>query len=76
MPSLDSRVLKIFGEVREALARATFSFLNADIELAQRVIYGDQEIDDATAEVELLVWSEMDAADLDRTASDSLSASS
>ena len=76
MPSLDSRVLKIFGEVREALAWATFSFLNADIELAQRVIYGDQEIDDATAEVELLVWSEMDAADLDEIPSDSLSASS
>jgi phosphate transport system protein len=66
MPSFDSRVLKIFGEVREALARATFSLLNADIELAQRVIDGDQEIDDATSEVELLVWAEMNAEDIDR----------
>lgn len=66
MPALDTRILKIFGEVREALARATFALLNADVELAQGVIDGDQAIDDLTAEVEMLVWSELDAKDLDR----------
>jgi phosphate transport system protein len=66
MPSLDVQVRKLFAEVREALARATFALLNADGDLAQRVVDGDQEIDDLTSEVELMVWSQMDTENLDR----------
>jgi phosphate transport system protein len=66
MASLDTLVQKLFAEVREALARATFALLNADVELAQRVVDGDQAIDDLTSDVELMVWEQMDSDDLDR----------
>jgi phosphate transport system protein len=66
MSSPEAPVRRLFAEVREALARATFALLNADVELAQRVVDGDQEIDDLTSEVELMVWSLMDSKELDR----------
>jgi phosphate transport system protein len=66
MSSPEVPVRRLFAEVREALARATFALLNADVELAQRVVEGDQDIDDLTSEVELMVWSLMDTKDLDR----------
>jgi phosphate transport system protein len=65
MPTMEAQVRKLFAEVREALARATYALLNADVELAQCVVDGDQEIDDLTSEVELMVWSQMDTEDLD-----------
>ena len=34
--------------------------------MAQAVIDGDQDIDDLTSDLELLVWSQIDAEDLDR----------
>jgi phosphate transport system protein len=66
MSSPETPVRRLFAEVREALARATYALLNADMDLAQRVVDGDQEIDDLTSEVELMVWSLMDTQDLDR----------
>jgi phosphate transport system protein len=66
MSSPETQVRRVFAEVREALSRATFALLNADVELAERVVDGDQEIDDLTSEIELMVWSLMDTKDLDR----------
>jgi phosphate transport system protein len=66
VPFRDAQVRQLFAEVREALARATFALLHADLELAQRVVDGDQEIDDRTSELELMVWSQIDTEDPDR----------
>jgi phosphate transport system protein len=63
---VEQPVLRLFGLVREALSRATWALLNGDIQLGQAVIDGDQEIDDATAEVELDVWSRLEAGDYAR----------
>jgi phosphate transport system protein len=60
---VEQPVLRLFGFVREALARATWALLNGDTQLGQAVIDGDQEIDDATAELELDVWSRLEAGD-------------
>ena len=60
---VEQPILRLFGFVREALARATYALLNGDTALAQTVIDGDQEIDDATAELELDVWSRIEAGD-------------
>ncbi len=59
-------VLNLFARVREALSRATWALLNGDLELAQSVVDGDQEIDDLTSDVEELIWSQIDAEDLDQ----------
>ncbi len=61
----EDHVLKLFAQVREALARATFALLNGDRELAQAVVDGDQEVDDLTADLELQVWAEIEKNDLD-----------
>ncbi len=63
---VEQPVLRLFGLVREALARATWALLNSDTQLGQEVIDGDQEIDDATAELELDVWSRLEAGDYAR----------
>jgi phosphate transport system protein len=63
---VEQPVLRLFGLVREAIARATWALLNADTQLGQAVIDGDQEIDDATAELELDVWSRLEAGDYAR----------
>jgi phosphate transport system protein len=57
-------VLNLFARVREALSRATWALLNSDLDLAQSVVDGDQEIDDLTSDVEELIWSQIDAEDL------------
>jgi phosphate transport system protein len=61
--TVEQPVLRLFGLVREALARATWALLNGDTQLGQEVIDGDQEIDDASAEVELEVWSRIEEGD-------------
>lgn len=63
---IEQPVLRLFGLVREALSRATWALLNGDTQLGQAVIDGDQEIDDATAELELDVWSRLEAGDYAR----------
>ena len=45
--------------VSEALAKATYALLNGDALLGQAVIDGDQAVDALTAEVELLIWEEL-----------------
>lgn len=62
---LEESVLSLFARVREALARATYALLNGDMVLAQEVVDGDQEIDDLTSDLELMIWSEIDADDFD-----------
>jgi phosphate transport system protein len=58
---VEQPILRLFGLVREALARATYALLNGDTDLAQTVIDGDQEIDESTAALELDVWSRIEA---------------
>ncbi len=65
---MEQSVLNLFALVREAMARATWALLNGDMELGQAVVDGDQEVDDMTAELELLVWSRIEADDLDAVA--------
>ncbi len=60
---VEQPILRLFGLVREALARATYALLNGDTDLAQAVIDGDVEIDEMTAEAELDVWSRLEAGD-------------
>ena len=47
--------------VSQALAGATEALLGNDIALGTAVVDGDLEVDDLTAEVELLVWPQLDA---------------
>jgi phosphate transport system protein len=64
---LEDLVLKLFGEVREAVTRGTFALLNGDRELAQQVVDGDQAIDDLTSHLELQVWEQIDGREVDPT---------
>jgi phosphate transport system protein len=65
-PPIQLSVLNLFALVREALARATWALLNGDIELGQAVVDGDQDIDELTSELELMIWSRIEAEELDR----------
>jgi phosphate transport system protein len=57
--AINRKVIQLFALVAEALARATHALLAGDALLGQAVVNGDQEVDDLTAEVELLVWDEL-----------------
>jgi phosphate transport system protein len=46
--------------VSEALAGATEALLGNDVAIGLAVVEGDQAVDDLTAEVELLVWPQLD----------------
>jgi phosphate transport system protein len=59
-------VLNLIALAREAVARATWALLNGDRELGQSVVDGDQDIDELTSELELLIWSRLEADELDR----------
>ena len=52
---IDRKVIQLFALVSEALARATHALLGDEALLGQTVIDGDQEVDDLSAEVELLI---------------------
>jgi phosphate transport system protein len=56
---IDQQVIRLFALVSEAVARATHALLAGDAQLGQEVIDGDQQVDDLTAEVELLIWDEL-----------------
>ena len=58
---IDRKVIQLFARVSEALARATYALLADEALLGQTVIDGDQEVDDLSAEVELLIWDELQA---------------
>ena len=64
-PPVEQSVLNLFAQVREAISRATWALLNGDLELGQTVVDGDQEVDELTAELELLIWSRIEEEDLD-----------
>jgi phosphate transport system protein len=57
--AIDRKVIQLFALVSEALARATHALLGGEALLGQAVVDGDQDVDDLTAEVELLVWEEL-----------------
>jgi phosphate transport system protein len=56
---IDARMTQLFGLVSGALAAATEALLGNDAAAGQRVVEGDQSVDDLTSEVELLVWSQI-----------------
>ena len=56
---IDQKVIRLFALVSEALSRATHALLSSDALLGQSVIDGDQSVDDLAAEVELLIWDEL-----------------
>jgi phosphate transport system protein len=57
---IDRKVSQLFALVSEALAQATHALLNGDIGMGHRIVAGDQEVDDLTADVEMLVWRQID----------------
>jgi phosphate transport system protein len=54
-------VLTLFAQVAEALARATWALLNADVELGRSVVTGDAMIDDHVASVERSLWARVES---------------
>lgn len=61
MEVIERKVVQLFSLVTEAIARATHALLSGESELGRSVIDGDQDVDDLTAEVELLVWDRLNA---------------
>ena len=57
--TIDRKVIQLFALVSEALTRATHALLGGQTLLGQAVVDGDQDVDNLTAEVELLVWEEL-----------------
>jgi phosphate transport system protein len=58
-PEIAEQVQRLFAEVTEALARATYALLNADRTLGQAVVDDDRRIDDRVAAVEHGLWREL-----------------
>jgi phosphate transport system protein len=56
---IDHKVIQLFALVSEALSRATDALLSGEALLGQAVIDGDQAVDALAAEVELLIWAEL-----------------
>jgi phosphate transport system protein len=59
LEAIDQKVLLLFALVSEALSKATDALLSGELLLGQEVIEGDQAVDAVTAEVELLIWEEL-----------------
>jgi phosphate transport system protein len=57
---IESRMAQLFALVSEALAAATHALLANDAATGLAVVDGDQSVDDLTAQVELLVWKQID----------------
>jgi phosphate transport system protein len=57
---IEARVIQLFALVSEALAKATEALLGNDPSVGSGVVEGDQLVDDLTAEVELMVWQQID----------------
>jgi phosphate transport system protein len=53
---IEARIMQLFALVSEALARATEALLGNDASMGSDVVDGDQSVDDIAAEVELMVW--------------------
>jgi phosphate transport system protein len=56
---IDRKVIQLFALVSEALTRATHALIGGEALLGQAVVDGDQVVDDLAAEVELLIWQEL-----------------
>ena len=65
---IEARMAQLFALVSEALAGATDALLSNDVATGLQVVEGDQAIDDLTAEVELLVWEQLDNVSLSPSA--------
>jgi phosphate transport system protein len=57
---IDTQMTQLFARVSEALAGATEALLGNDTTTGQAVVDGDQAVDELTAEIELLVWKQLD----------------
>ena len=58
--AIEFRVTQLFALVSEALAGATEALLSKDVRAGMAVVEGDQSVDDLTAEVELMVWRQIE----------------
>jgi len=58
--NIDVRMTQLFALVSEALAGATDALLGNSSARGLRVVEGDQSVDELTAEVELMVWKQID----------------
>jgi phosphate transport system protein len=66
---IQAKMMQLFALVSEALAGATDALLSMDPSKGLDVVEGDQSVDELTAEVELMVWRQIDD---DATTSSSL----
>jgi phosphate transport system protein len=66
---IQAKMMQLFALVAEALAGATDALLSMDPSKGLEVVEGDQSVDELTAEVELMVWRQIDD---DTTTSNSL----
>jgi phosphate transport system protein len=57
---IEARVIQLFALVSEALAGATEALLGNDASVGLAVVEGDQVVDDLTAQVELMVWRQIE----------------
>jgi len=57
---LEAKMMQLFALVSEALAGATDALLGIDTSKGSAVVEGDQVVDELTAEVELMVWRQID----------------
>ena len=64
--AIDRKIGQLFALVSEALAASTHALLHGEAATGQAVIDGDRVIDELTAEVELLVWAQLDRSDVTR----------
>jgi phosphate transport system protein len=64
---IEARMRQLFALVSEALAGATAALLGNDASVGAAVVEGDQVVDDLTAEVELMVWQQIDDQDTPST---------
>jgi phosphate transport system protein len=58
--AIDTRMTQLFALVTEALAGATAALLEGDSRAGQTVVEGDLAVDELTAEIELMVWRQLD----------------
>jgi phosphate transport system protein len=60
-PDVEQEVQQLFARVTEALARATWALLSADVTLGRSVVEDDQEIDAQVGSIEDGLWRDLDA---------------
>jgi phosphate transport system protein len=60
LADIDSRIAQLFALVADALSKATTALLTNDVAAGTAVVESDQTVDDLTADVELMVWSQIE----------------